>query len=120
MISWPVQESVMGWFWQWAGHAKNTLIGTLSVGLLLGALYFAYYLLRLTQLPKKSREYRELSYHLESETLVRYSITFACLIILNILIYGFFEAGPTCIGIGVVVWGCYLGVAQLINLVRSK
>jgi hypothetical protein len=39
------------------------MIGTVTVGLLLGALYFVFYLLRLSRLPHKSREYRELSYH---------------------------------------------------------
>jgi hypothetical protein len=83
-------ESIASSFWDAAWHAKNILIGTLCVGLLLGAIYFTFYLLRLSRLPKMSREYRELSYHLESETLLRYSITIACLIILNILIYTFF------------------------------
>lgn len=50
--------------WEGAVFAKNTLIGVISVGLLFGAIYFAFYLLRLSRLPKTSREYRQLAYHM--------------------------------------------------------
>lgn len=89
--------------------AKHTILGILGVGLLIAALYFAFYLLRLSRLPKKSREYRQLSYHLETETLLRYVITISCLILLNILVYVYIEAGRKCFHIGVAIWGAYFG-----------
>ena len=45
---------------------RNLIIGVVSVGLLIGAIGFSLYLYRLSKLPKQSREYRELSYHMES------------------------------------------------------
>lgn len=44
---------------------RNTVIGTVSFGLFIGAILFSRYLIRLSGLPKSSREYRELSYHME-------------------------------------------------------
>ena len=49
-----------------------------------------------------------MSYHLESETLLRYGITIVCLLTLNILFYAFFDMGKTCSHIGVGVWAIYL------------
>lgn len=37
---------------------RNTIIGTVSFGLFIGALLFIHYLHRLSNLPKTSREYR--------------------------------------------------------------
>lgn len=51
-------------FWDLLIMTKNSAIGIVVVGLLFGAIYFAYYLLRLSRLPKNSREYRQLSYHM--------------------------------------------------------
>lgn len=47
-------------------HIRNVVVGIASVGLFIGALFFTFYLIRLSRLPKKSREYRQLSYHMES------------------------------------------------------
>lgn len=105
--------------WSLATLAKHTLLGTVGVGLLIAALYSAFYLLRLSRLPKQSREYRQLSYHLESETLLRYVITIACLVLLNILVYVYIEAGRTCFHIGVAVWGAYFLVSWLRDQVRA-
>ena len=59
-------ESMDLTLWAMLGHLKNAALGTVSVGLLIGAIYFTFYLLRLSRLPKNCREYRELSYHMES------------------------------------------------------
>lgn len=49
-----------------------------------------------------------MSYHLESETFLRYIITIVCLITLNILFYVFFDLGKVCSHIGVALWVVYL------------
>ena len=97
-------------------HVRNVVVGIASVGLFIGAIFFTFYLIRLSRLPKKSRQYRELSYHMESETLLRYAISIGCLIILNILFYTFFEMGRRCTHIGVVIWSLYWGL----SIVRQK
>lgn len=94
--------------WSILLFARNAVIGTVSVGLVMGACLLAHFLFRLSRLPKACREYRERSYHLESETLLRYVITILCLITLNILFYTFFELGKTCTHIGIVSWTVYL------------
>ena len=94
--------------WEILTFVRNIIVGVASVGLFIGAVYFSFYLIRLSKLPKKSREYRELSYHMESETLLRYAITISCLIILNILFYSFFDMGRACTHIGVIIWSAYL------------
>lgn len=87
---------------------RNTIVGTVSVGLAMGAFLLAHFLYRISRLPKMCREYREMSYHLESETLLRYIITIACLLTSNVLFYVFFDMGKTCTHIGVAVWLLYL------------
>lgn len=94
--------------WSILLFVRNAAIGTVSVGLVMGACLLAHFLFRLSRLPKACREYRERSYHLESETLLRYVITILCLITLNILFYTFFELGKTCTHIGIVSWTVYL------------
>ena len=97
-------------------HLRNLFMGVVSVGLFIGAIFFTFYLIRLSRLPKKSREYRSLSYHMQSETLLRYAISIACLIILNILFYTFFDMGKRCTHIGVVIWSLY----WVFTVVRQK
>ena len=99
---------------------RNLVLGTASVGLFIGAFKFTFYLIRLSRLPKKSREYRELSYHMDGETLVRYAISISCLIIINILFYSFFELGRSCTHIGIVVWSLYWVFDQIYSRFLSK
>lgn len=99
---------------------RNTVIGTVSVGLFMGAFLFAHYLFKLSRLPRSSREYRELSYHMHSETLLRYGITIFCLILVNVLFYAFFETGRVCVHAGLVVWALYAVYFLYGRIVRSK
>lgn len=69
---------------------RNAVIGTVSVGLFFGACLLTHFLYRISRLSKDCREYREMSYHLESETLIRYALTIICLVTVNALFFAFF------------------------------
>ena len=60
----PTSEFVSGYLFPLLLFLRNTVVGTVSFGLLIGAILFIRYLHRLSNLPKASREYRELSYHM--------------------------------------------------------
>lgn len=48
-----------------------------------------------------------MKHHLEAETLLRYVILIACLIIINILFYSYFDFGRESIHAGILVWIVY-------------
>lgn len=97
------------------------LVGTVAVGLFMGALYFLWYLVRLSRLPSAEREYKQNRHHLEPETLLRYVILIACLILLNVLFYTYFEFGRESVHVGVVMWVLYAVGAKLVKpLLKSR
>ena len=98
---------------------RKCAVGTVSFGLFMGAFYFMHYLYRLNQLDRNSREFRWQSEHMMPETLIRYAITIACMIILNLLFYVYFDFGKECTHAGIVIWLIYFAVKGLLNLIRT-
>lgn len=88
---------------------RAMIVGAVAVGLFLGALYFLYYLVRLSRLDHSSREFRQQQHHLETEKLLRYVILIFCLLLLNVLFYSFFEFGRQSIHTGIGMWLTYGG-----------
>ena len=70
----------------WAFYElRACAVGAVTVGLFLAALYFLYYLVRLSRLPLDSREYKQQSHLLAPEALLRYIVVIASILLLNVL-----------------------------------
>ena len=98
---------------------KLIVIGVLMFGLLIGSLYFCYFLHKIWRLSRSSREFRENSEFMVGENLVRYFITIGCILTLDVLLFYNFEECETAMYVGAGIWGSYLGYFYLKDRLKN-
>ena len=98
---------------------KLIVIGILMFGLLIGSLYFCYFLHKIWRLPRQSREFRQNSEFMVRENLVRYFITIGCILTLDVLLFYNFEECENAMYVGAGIWGSYLGYFYLRDKIKQ-
>ena len=99
---------------------KKLFLGTVAFGFLIGAIYFAYYLLNLYRLPRDSKKYRQQSEHLQKENLIRYIITIACMLLVSGLFYFGLEIGQESMHLGALAWVAYYSVKYVGEKLKER